>query len=64
MELPLKIFSNEISRVKIRRARTDKVGTRMPKSEIKRIPGIWEEENIALGYMRISSLKQKDDLER
>jgi putative resolvase len=38
-------------------------GRRIPGSEIKRILGL-EEERVVVGYARVSSTTQKDDLER
>lgn len=48
---------------KIRCVRTVGGKRRVPESEIKRILGIHEEGKI-IGYVRISSHTQKDDLER
>jgi len=38
-------------------------GRRIPESEIKRILGL-KEERVVVGYARVSSTTQKDDLER
>lgn len=48
---------------KIRCVRTIGGKRRVPESEIKRILGIHEERKI-IGYARVSSHTQKDDLER
>ncbi|MEM0053395.1 MAG: IS607 family transposase [Nitrososphaeria archaeon] len=48
---------------KIRVVRTVGGRRRVPESEIKRILGL-REERIAIGYARVSSSTQKDDLER
>ena len=48
---------------KIRCVRTIGGKRRVPESEIKRILGIHEERKI-IGYARVSSRTQKDDLER
>ncbi len=48
---------------KIRYVRTPGGRRRIPESEIKRILGLKEERKI-IGYARVSSNKQKDDLER
>ena len=48
---------------KIRCVRTVGGKRRVPESEIKRILGIHEERKI-IGYARVSSRTQKDDLER
>ena len=48
---------------KIRCVRTVGGKRRVPESEIKRILGIHEERKI-MGYARVSSHTQKDDLER
>ncbi|MGC8937206.1 MAG: IS607 family transposase, partial [Candidatus Methanomethylicaceae archaeon] len=48
---------------KIKCVRTIGGRRRIPESEIKRILGL-KEERIILGYVRVSSSTQKDDLER
>ena len=48
---------------KIRVVRTIGGRRRIPESEIKRILGL-KEERIIVGYARVSSTTQKDDLER
>jgi len=48
---------------KIRVVRTVGGRRRVPESEIKRILGL-REERIVIGYARVSSSAQKDDLER
>lgn len=49
---------------KIRTVRTPGGRRRIPESEIKRLLGINEEKGLILGYARVSSQAQKDDLER
>jgi len=49
---------------KIRVIRTPGGRRRIPESEIKRLLGIKPEEGLIIGYARISSHTQKDDLER
>lgn len=48
---------------KIRVVRTIGGRRRIPESEIKRILGL-KEERVVVGYARVSSTTQKDDLER
>ena len=48
---------------KIRVVRTVGGRRRIPESEIKRILGL-KEERVVVGYARVSSTTQKDDLER
>jgi len=48
---------------KIRVVRTIGGRRRIPESEIKRILGL-KEERVIVGYARVSSATQKDDLER
>ena len=49
---------------KIRVVRTPGGRRRIPESEIKRILGIGKENGTIVGYARVSSHTQKDDLER
>lgn len=49
---------------KIKTIRTPGGRRRIPESEIKRLLGINEEKGLILGYARVSSQAQKDDLER
>ncbi|EEB73191.1 IS607 family transposase [Thermococcus sp. AM4] len=49
---------------KIKVIRTPGGRRRIPESEIKRLLGIKEENGLIIGYARISSHTQKDDLER
>jgi len=49
---------------KIRVVRTPGGRRRIPESEIKRLLGIQEENGTIIGYARVSSHTQKDDLER
>jgi len=48
---------------KVRCVRTVRGKRRVPESEIKRILGLQEERKV-IGYARVSSHTQKDDLER
>ncbi len=49
---------------KIKVVRTPGGRRRIPESEIKRLLGIKEENGLIIGYTRVSSHTQKDDLER
>lgn len=49
---------------KIKVVRTPGGRRRIPESEIKRLLGIHEENGLIIGYARVSSHTQKDDLER
>lgn len=49
---------------KIKTVRTPGGRRRIPESEIKRLLGITEEKGLIIGYARVSSHTQKDDLER
>ncbi|MEX2690178.1 MAG: IS607 family transposase [Candidatus Njordarchaeum guaymaensis] len=49
---------------KIKVIRTPGGRRRIPESEIKRLLGIKDEKGIIIGYARVSSHTQKDDLER
>ncbi|MFA4645819.1 IS607 family transposase [Pyrococcus kukulkanii] len=59
----VKTLQNWDKQGKIRVIRTPGGRRRIPESEIKRILGIQEERKI-IGYARVSSRTQKDDLER
>ncbi|AFK21822.1 IS607 family transposase [Pyrococcus sp. ST04] len=59
----VKTLQNWDKQGKIRVVRTPGGRRRIPESEIKRILGIHEERKI-IGYARVSSRTQKDDLER